>query len=187
MIMTFGDVNRRASSGITEEAHVASQLGSARVLAEALTFFERTLPISSSCFYWINAESHAVHLQLRELDAVWLNAYREEFHRYDPLHPRRWRADCGRVTSFDGTLRTTNCDIRNYIDNFLLPQNTPYQAEIYFWQRDRMIAGISLLRTSDLGAFGADEIQFIQSVLPLVDLSFSLLPEARCQTASFRS
>jgi DNA-binding CsgD family transcriptional regulator len=167
------------ASGISSRAHPeSSQIGPARVLAEALSFFERALPVSSSCFYWIDAESRVMHQQLRQLDTMWLKAYREDFHRCDPLHPRRWRADCGRVASLDGMSKPGNSDVRNYVDNFLLPQNTPFQAEIYFWQRDRMIAGISLLRTGTLGAFRSDEIQFIQSVLPLVDLSFSLLPEA---------
>lgn len=150
----------------------------ARVLVEALRFFERMLPVSSSCFYWIDAEFNAVHQQLCNLDATWLTAYREEFHRSDPLHPRRWVAESERVASLDGTSRLRDRDARNYIDNFLLPQKTPYQAEVYFWQRDRMVAGISLLRTGDLGAFTSDEKRLLQSAVPLIDLSLSLLPDA---------
>lgn len=151
--------------------------GSTRLFVEALRFFEKALPISSSCFYWIDAECNAVHQQLHNLDASWLSAYREEFHRSDPLHPRRWLAESERVASLDGLSRLRNRDVRNYVDNFLLPQNTPHQAEIYFWQDDRMVAGISLLRTGELGAFTSAEKHLLQSALPLIDLSLSLLPE----------
>lgn len=152
-------------------------IGPAQVLSEALSFFERSLAVSSSCFYWIDGKSNAAHQQLRELDATWLEAYREDFHRCDPLHPRRWRGDWGRVRTLDGMSDAQGHDARRYVEKFLMPQNTPYQAEIYFWQRDRMIAGISLLRTRLLGAFKPFEVQFIQSALPLIDLSFSLIPE----------
>lgn len=170
-----GNRHAIAAGGIP---HATSPIGFARVLVEALGFFERTLPISSSCFYWIDGESNAVHQQLRALDGVWLEAYREEFHRCDPLHPRRWRAECGRVASFDASSMPRDRDVRNYVDNFLLPQNTPYQTEIYFWQRDRMVAGVSLLRSGGLGSFSGDDVRLIQSALPLIDLSLSLLPDA---------
>ncbi|UFX46479.1 MULTISPECIES: helix-turn-helix transcriptional regulator [Bradyrhizobium] len=159
-------------------AVLPSLINLARVLVEALSFFERTMPISSSCFYWVDAEANADHQQLRSLDSAWLRAYREEFHRCDPLHPRRWRAERGRVAALDGTAKLRDSGCRSYVDNFLLPQNTPYQAEIYFWQRDRMVAGMSLLRTGDLGAFTCRDIRSIESGLPLIDLSLSLLPDA---------
>lgn len=155
----------------------APTIGLAQVLSEALSFFERSLAVSSSCFYWIDGNSNAAHQQLRALDATWLEAYREEFHRCDPLHPRHWRGDWGRVRTLDGISGAQGRDAQRYVENFLMPQDTPYQAEIYFWQRDRMVAGISLLRTRLLGAFKPFEVQFIESALPLVDLAFSLIPE----------
>src|SRR5579872_1501904 len=35
-------------------AVLPSLINLARVLVEALSFFERTMPISSSCFYWVD-------------------------------------------------------------------------------------------------------------------------------------
>ncbi|MEW6642641.1 MAG: helix-turn-helix transcriptional regulator [Pseudomonadota bacterium] len=173
-----GRASREPLAAPEGRAVLPSLISLARVLGEGLSFFERTLPISSSCFYWIDADANADHQQLRELNPAWLRAYRDEFHRCDPLHPRHWQAERGRIASLDGTAKLRNRDIRNYVDNFLLPQNTPHQTEIYFWQRDRMVAGMSLLRTSDLGAFTGDDMRLIQSALPLIDLSLSLLPDA---------
>lgn len=133
-----------------------------------LSLVSALMPLDGCCFYRVEDGHHAVHLRLSELSPYWLEKYRSYFWKLDPLHPARMTPAGTRVQTLDRRAGPASEAEREYMAGFLAPQRTTHQAELYFRKGAVIVAGASLLRSADQGAFSADDIRHLEA---LVDFS----------------
>ncbi len=156
----------------------ASDFGSA-----ILGLFKDMVPVTGSCFYRVNEQTEVFQHSLLNLEAEWLTAYQDYFGEADPLHPSRYADNNARVAILDETTAVTR-QARDYVASFLMPQNTPYQLEVYLRDQHRIIGGLSLLRSSVIGPFSKDECRLIERVVPFAEFCLDqILDNAKLEPA----
>ncbi len=127
------------------------------------------IPLSGCCFYRIDEGRHVLDHQLLNLSSYWKQRYYHHFWRVDPLHPKRVSGASCRLKVFDRATAEEDLGTLEYFEQFLKPQNTAYQAELYFWLGTRMVAGASLLRSASEGTFTAQNIDFLDKFVAFTE------------------
>jgi DNA-binding CsgD family transcriptional regulator len=120
------------------------------------------MPLSSCCFYRVNGDRHVLDHQLVNLSPYWKQRYYHHFWRLDPLHPRRVSGSTSRLQVLTQETIRRDAEALEYWEQFLKPQNTAYQTELYFWLGSKIVAGASLLRSHSEGAFSEQNIAFLE-------------------------
>ena len=134
-----------------------------------LSFLGDIVPVSSSCYYRVDEEMRSAFQSLSNLSQYWLHAYQDHFCAFDPLHPSRHLGGRERVVTFSEASVGNDQRARDYLVNFLLPQDTPFQVELYLRDRSSIIAGVSLLRSPEMGMFSKAELERLEHVVPFAE------------------
>jgi DNA-binding CsgD family transcriptional regulator len=134
------------------------------------------MPLSGCCFYRVNGSQHVLDHQLFNLSPYWEQRYYHHFWRFDPLHPRRVINMQARLQVLSRDTASRDPGALEYYEQFLKPQNTAHQTELYFRLGSRIVAGASLLRSDAEGAFTEDNIGFLQKLMEFTERS--LFPTA---------
>jgi DNA-binding CsgD family transcriptional regulator len=150
----------------------ASAFGSRGFAEQFLGVVASAMPLSGCCFYRVNDGRQVIDHQLFNLLPYWEQRYYHRFCRIDPLHP-------GRVTQRLQRLQTLTRETAGqddggieYYEQFLRPQNTAFQTELYFWMGSRIVAGASLLRSATHGAFSEQNIIFLDKLVEFTGSNF---------------
>lgn len=145
------------------------------MLLDASNFGDRLLslvsvamPLDGFCYYRVIDECQITDHRIWSLSPYWLDKYSSYYWRHDPCHPSRVKNPTVRSHTIDTTDRTQSTSAREYLAGFLAPQKTRYQTELYFRHKSRIVAGASLLRDVNRGAFSCREIGLLEE---LVDFS----------------
>lgn len=136
------------------------------------------IPLSGCCFYRVNGSRHVLDHQLFNLSPYWEKRYYHHFWRFDPLHPRRVIDPPVRLRVLSQDTARQDAGTLEYYEQFLKPQNTSHQTELYFWLGEKIVAGASLLRGDAEGAFSEDNIGFLEKFMDFTERSLSLRPPA---------
>ncbi len=145
-----------------------------------LSLISAAMPLDGCCFYRV-ADGQAVNHRLSALAPYWLEKYRSYFWQIDPLHPGRLPSSATRVRTFDRGTARLSAGEREYCAGFLAPQGTRFQAELYFRRGATTVAGASLLRNAEQGAFTGDNIRLLEQLV-----EFSGFGTARDTTPELR-
>lgn len=159
-------------AGILQDTrNVIGPHGPARLGHEILSLLGRMVPVAGSCFYDVDSDMVATHHYMQNLGEKWLGAYQDCFFEYDPLHPSHYADGQTTIATFNMNANVRDWRAREYASNFLIPQNTPYQLEIYFRSADRIIAGASLMRRREMGCFTDGDVDLLQRLVPFVEFT----------------
>jgi DNA-binding CsgD family transcriptional regulator len=134
-----------------------------------LSLIAASMPLAGCCFYRVEDGQYVIDHQLFRLSSYWLNSYYHHFWRLDPLHPSKV---CNRSVPLLSLTRGSageSADARDYFEQFLLPQGTTHQTELYFRRGNRIIAGASLLRNDAIGAFTRENFAFLERLVEFAD------------------
>lgn len=141
---------------------------------EVLALLHRVLPVTGSCFYNVDDNLETEHKKIQNLEEDWLKVYREYYYEYDPLHPSIYAKIPTNLETLHAEKGIHDQKTKMYVDDFLLPQKTPYQLEIYFRQYGKIIAGASLVRYEELGKFSETEICLLRTIIPFIEFSICI-------------
>ena len=136
-----------------------------------LSLVSASMPLAGCCFYRVEDGQYVLDHQLFRLSNYWLNSYYHHFWRLDPLHPSKAQGRGARLMSLTRDTVRANAEARDYFEQFLLPQKTTHQTELYFRQGDRIVAGASLLRDDAIGAFTRDNFVFLERLVEFAESS----------------
>ena len=134
-----------------------------------LTVVAAALPLVGGCFYRVEDGRHVVDHRLSGLSPYWLNRYYHRFWRFDPLHPERVDQAGIRLRSVTRETARRDAGAPEYFEQFLVPQNTVHQTELYFHAGSRIVAGASLLRSERNGPFTSDNLTFLDRLVGFVE------------------
>lgn len=143
----------------------ASSFGSRSFAEQFLGVVASVMPLSGCCFYRVNDGRHVMDHQLFNLSPYWEQRYYHHFWRIDPLHPRRVTTETSRLRMLNRENAGRDEGGTEYFEQFLRPQNTSFQTELYFWTGSRIVAGASLLRSDAQGAFTEQNASFLDKLV----------------------
>lgn len=99
--------------------------------------------------------------------------YLKHFYQLDPLHPDKFRGDDLRLVRMAPDMKQQS---QEFYNDFMRPNNITDMAEIFIRRKNKIIAGISVLRDAP---FQQQEVMRLNAILPIAELmTFDILPDS---------
>lgn len=131
------------------------------------------IPISASVYYLVNDHWQPDNYILYGVPAKMHQDYLACFYQLDPLHPNNFRSSDLRLVRMGADARQQN---QAFFHDFMQPNNMTDMAEIFIRRKNKIIAGISIMRDSP---FSQQEIMRLNAILPVAELmTFDVLPDS---------
>lgn len=127
------------------------------------------IPLAGVCIYEVQGGSEPARHRIRGLSAMAAQSYFENFWLRDPLHPLNTAGLGQRVRHFGEEDVLLQGRHREYFYDFLMPQGTVHQTEVYLHEGTKVVAGMSLLRTGVHGPLTAANATFLDRLSCLVE------------------
>ncbi|WP_076463094.1 helix-turn-helix transcriptional regulator [Marinobacterium stanieri] len=140
---------------------------------ETLALIERLVPLSGSAFFLVNPDMQHSGALLYNLAPTAEREYRTEFGALDPLNPERFADSDETVVTLDSRIAPHFLRQTLYYQNFMVPHNHRYVADMFFRRDGRIIAGLTILREESMGNFRADELALLRKVQPFIEFSLN--------------
>ncbi len=132
------------------------------------------IPISGAAYYLVDEQWRAEHYVLYGISLQIHQHYLDHFQLLDPLQPANFKNNDQQVI---GLYHQAEVHDHAFYRKFMCPNNLCDRVEIFVRQRNKIIAGISVLRNTP---FQHHEITRLRAILPIAELAtFDILPELR--------
>ncbi len=141
---------------------------------ETLAFLGTLVAVGGAVFYGVDRELNAVDHVLHRLGSERLDEYLDHYHRLDPLHPRRFAGSGRSLVAMEDVLPRRELEQSTYYREFLRPIGGRHEIELYLYDGDTLVGGISLLRGSGHPSFSPGERTLLAKVRPYVEYSFGI-------------
>ncbi|MFG6668219.1 response regulator transcription factor [Halomonas sp. HNIBRBA4712] len=151
--------------------HSPQQLG-----AYCLNAFTRAVPASLAAFYRINDGLSAVDFQLHGDPARMHENYLRRYRHLDPLQPGYCQRLERGVVSLRDAQRLQSKQRNNGYQTFLSQHDVVDVTEVLFYRHRRPVMGMSLLRQSRFGRFTRQELDILQSLQEMLQLTVTATP-----------
>lgn len=136
-----------------------------------LSSFIDLVPVSSGVFYRIATQLEPHDFLLRQLGADMHERYLSDFRQVDPLQPRNCQLTGQSVVPLHLGMRAQDAAANRRYVHFLERFGVVDVVEVLAFEQGRPVAGVSLLRTTELGAFAAHELKQLQALQGLFELA----------------
>ncbi|MFB7211921.1 response regulator transcription factor [Streptomyces sp. NPDC056255] len=137
---------------------------------EAMTFLANMVKCSGIVFYSVDARLNAVDHAFHRIRPVENRSYTAHYHRLDPFHPRRFVGPRRPlVTVRDLPERYEHGE---YYRRFMAPLGFRHETELYLYSGARIVGGLSLLRTAELGDFAPSDLGFLDKAHAFLEHTF---------------
>lgn len=131
------------------------------------------IPISASVYYLVDDLWQPDNHVLYGISSRMHQDYLQHFYQLDPLHPDKFRNDELRLVKMAPEMKHKN---QEFYHDFMQPNNITDMAEIFIRRKNKIIAGISVLRDSP---FQPQEVIRLNAILPIAELmTFDILPDS---------
>ncbi|EED35299.1 monoamine regulon transcriptional regulator [Luminiphilus syltensis NOR5-1B] len=151
---------------------------------KTLGLCERLVATSASCFYFVNNERGPFGHSLRNMLEETLPAYTQEFEHIDPFHPKNFAQTDKLIVTGEDVHRHWDPSDDSYFREFMIPQGVHYEMEVFLRDGSQIVAGISLLRSKDIGPFSSEDRCRLESVHDYIQyaLNSHILPKKDSET-----
>ncbi|WP_271411368.1 helix-turn-helix transcriptional regulator [Pseudomonas sp. Q1-7] len=139
--------------------------------------FSRVVPASCFAFYRIDEQLRARDFQLLHMNARTHRDYLDHYRDFDPLQPSLCQDERHAVVPLREAMARQARDSRRIYQGFLVRHGIRDVVEVIAHDRQRPVAGISLLRTGDLTPFANEDLQRLDGLRSLLDLAVRQMPE----------
>lgn len=140
---------------------------------ETLALIGRLVPLSGSAFFLVNPDMQHGGALLYNLTPNAEREYRTEYGTLDPLSPERFADSDETVVTLDSRIAPHFLRQTLYYQEFMVPHNHRYVADMFFRREGRIIAGITILREETLGNFLSEELALLRNVQPFIEFSLN--------------
>lgn len=138
--------------------------------------FTQLVPASACAFYRIAAQLEPHDFQLQKMRADMHERYLAQYRRVDPLQPRNCQLTGHSVVPLRLGMSAQDDLANRRYDDFLQGYGVVDVVEVLAFEQGRPVAGISLLRGPELGAFGPHELLQLQALQGMFELAVAPLP-----------
>ncbi|EKT53652.1 helix-turn-helix domain-containing protein [Providencia sneebia] len=131
------------------------------------------IPISASVYYLVDDLWQPDNYVLYGISSNMHQEYLTHYRELDPLRPDKFRGDDLRLIKMAPEMKHKN---QAFYADFMQPNNITDMAEIFIRRKNKIIAGISVLRDTP---FQPQEIMRLNAILPIAELiTFDILPDS---------
>ncbi|WP_290703979.1 LuxR C-terminal-related transcriptional regulator [Amphritea sp.] len=97
--------------------------------------------------------------------------YTTTYGRMDPLNPERFSDTDDLVVTLDSQMAAHLLKQTIYYQEFMVPNNHRYVADMFFRHEGQIIAVLSMLREERLGNYSEEELQLLRKLQPFLEYS----------------
>lgn len=144
-----------------------------RFQRETLALIGRLVPLSGSAFFLVNPDMRHAGTLLYNLPPDAEREYCTEYGALDPLNPERFAGRDDTVVTLDSQIDPHFLKQTLYYQEFMVPHNHRYVADMFFRREGRIIAGITILREASMGNFRPQELDLLRQVQPFIEFSLN--------------
>ncbi|SUC34450.1 CsgBAC operon transcriptional regulatory protein [Providencia rustigianii] len=131
------------------------------------------IPISAAVYYLVNDYWQPENHVLYGISPHMHHEYLTHFSHHDPLHPDHFRGEDLQLVKMAPEMRQQN---KTFFHDFMQPNQLADMAEIFIRRKNKIIAGISVLRDKP---FTPQEVVRLNAILPIAELmTFDVLPDS---------
>jgi DNA-binding CsgD family transcriptional regulator len=134
-----------------------------QILAASLA----VVPAARGCVYGVGPDLEPYDHLTNDGDTRWTRLYQERFRAIDPFHPRHF-------VDHRDSVYCTNCgggsvdEQSAYVRGFRWRIGIAYKVEVFLRDRySRIVGGIRLSRTQEMGEFRHDEVAALRAMQPV--------------------
>lgn len=138
-----------------------------------MRMLEALVPLDGAVFYRVDGSGASVGLELLGLDEARVGDYVERFHRLDPCHPRHFQRSGETLVRLREILEPRSFVRSEYYRDFFRRIGVRHEVELFFRDRGRIVAGMSLLRSPERGEFSDRETDALAQARPFVELAIA--------------
>ncbi|MEQ8692745.1 MAG: helix-turn-helix transcriptional regulator [Pseudomonadales bacterium] len=151
---------------------------------KTLGLCERVVSTSASCFYFVNNERSSYGHTLRNMLEETIPRYTAEFASLDPFHPKNFAQTDKVIVTGEDVSRRWDPINDSYFREFMIPQGVHYEMELFLREDKQIVAGISLLRSRDIGPFSPEDRSSLEAVHDYIQYALSsyILPKKDTET-----
>jgi DNA-binding CsgD family transcriptional regulator len=143
--------------------------------SQCLELINRLVPLTSSAFFLVNPDMQHSGSVLYNLKPDVEREYRTEYGALDPLNPERFAGSHETVITLDSRIAPHFLRQTLYYQNFMVPHNHRYVADMFFRRDGKITAGLSILREESLGDFCTQELELLRQVQPFIEYSLNAI------------
>lgn len=154
---------------------------------QSLSLINSLLPVSNAVFFLVEPG-------MQHRGAVIFNGaqdmekqYTQEYNAMDPLSPDRFRDKDTRVATLDSQIAPHLLKQSRYYQEFMLPHEHRFVADMFFRNQGDIVAILSVLRAESLGNFSDTELELLNNIQPFMEYSLNTvyLPRRHQERQSF--
>ncbi|MEH6469852.1 MAG: helix-turn-helix transcriptional regulator [Halopseudomonas sp.] len=140
---------------------------------ECLSFIKSLVDLSSSVFYLIAPDMLHRAVAVDNQDPNIEKIYQQDFCSMDPLNPSKFSATDDRVVTLDSQIKPSMLRQTIYYQDFMVPNNHRYVADMFFRSEGEIIAVMSLLREESMGDYTAEELALLRNLQPFLEYTLN--------------
>lgn len=138
---------------------------------ESLALVNSVVSLSASGFYLVDPNMHHKGIVLSNIDPMAERSYQLNYQALDPMRPALYHHSDEVLVSIDQLMSESALFESRYYQEFMLPQNYRYVADMFFRQNKRIVAVLTMLRHKDQAPFSEDELNLLRRLHPFMEYS----------------
>lgn len=142
---------------------------------KSLEMVSSLLNVSSSVFCLVEGTT-----EIKRRQAVLFNAnvdmekaYSSRYRSLDPLNYERFNSKDISVLTLDSQISSQILKKTLFYQEFMLPYNHRYVADMFFRNNGNIVAVLSLLRSESIGDFTRDEVEMLKKIQPFIEYNLN--------------
>ncbi|WP_024952238.1 helix-turn-helix transcriptional regulator [Cobetia crustatorum] len=140
---------------------------------EILALVDRLVPLSGSAFFLVSPNMQHAGALLYNLAPIAEREYRAEYGAMDPLNPELFADKNDTVVTLDSRISPHLLKQTLYYQEFMVPHDHRYVADMFFRREGQIIAGVTILREASMGNFQPQELDLLRQVQPFIEFSLN--------------
>ncbi|HKX79994.1 MAG TPA: LuxR C-terminal-related transcriptional regulator [Novosphingobium sp.] len=136
-----------------------------------MRLFSRIVDIDAACIYLVDKDYKAHSHGLLNISYSALPEYVRRYASSDPFYPARFAGSGLRIVHEEVAYAQSPGDYERYFTHFMGPMGLAHEVEILFRDEERILAGVSLLRSARRGRWLKQDLQQIEKVHSFVEYS----------------
>jgi DNA-binding CsgD family transcriptional regulator len=142
---------------------------------KCLELITNLVEVSGSSFFLVDPDMQHRGVVVSNTDPDIDREYTKNYAVMDPLNPEKFANSNIRVATIDSQIPPNLLKQTIFYQDFMVPFNVRYIADIFFRDSERIIAVLSLLRNETLSDFSKNELALLEKVQPFIEYSLNTI------------
>ncbi|WP_417224263.1 response regulator transcription factor [Amphritea sp.] len=140
---------------------------------KALALINDLMPLSELVFFLVEPDMRHRGAVVYKSGADIEKQYEAAYSQMDPLNPERFTDRDDRVVTLDSQMSPHLLKQTIYYQEFMVPNNHRFVADMFFRHEGRIIAVLTMLREAGLGNYSTHELRLLRSLQPFLEYSLN--------------